>query len=85
MAQALSAAAVCSSAGKKVSRARSESVRSTGVPTTVVVVMNDSVPDTAASLNGTATAGSATSAKVSAGAGSLLEYLGLRRATAAAT
>ena len=42
---------VAASAGKKVSSASSDSVMSTGVPNTVVVLMNDSVPAGASARN----------------------------------
>jgi hypothetical protein len=48
-----STAAVAGSAGKKVSSASSESVMSTGVPKTVVVLMNDRVPASLARRSGT--------------------------------
>src|SRR5215213_553142 len=43
---------VLSSAGKKVSSAISETVTSTGVPKTVVVLMNESVPNCVSILKG---------------------------------
>src|SRR5262249_24219156 len=49
------ARAVASSAGKNDSIASSDSVTSTGVPNTVVVLKNDSVPASVTSCNGTTT------------------------------
>jgi hypothetical protein len=47
--------AVAPSAGKRDSIASSDNVMSTGVPKTVVVLTNDSTPDSLASRSGTAT------------------------------